>query len=631
MIAELGHIALILAFLTAGVQAFAPALTVRAARLQFVLCLLSFTALITLYVISDMSVANVFQNSHTLKPLLYKVSGAWGNHEGSILLWVLILSLYGAALSLDPRVAAAGLQVRGLRVQGLLSFGFTAFVLLASNPFLRLDPAPADGMDLNPLLQDPALALHPPLLYLGYVGFSGVFSLAVAALWQKKAGRAWAEAAKFWVMLAWTFLTAGIALGSWWAYYELGWGGWWFWDPVENASLLPWLLGTALLHSVIVMKKRDALRRWTILLALLTFSLSLTGTFLVRSGVLTSVHAFALDPLRGVFILMLLGLYTGGALLLYALRAPYLSSTVTFAPLSREGALVMNNLLLTSLAATVFTGTLYPLIAAVLTGTELSVGPPYFNAAALPLAAPLLFLMAFGPFLSWKQGDLKGVAQRLQTIGLLTISVMIFVWTLKMPAPGTSLLWMGLSFWLVTGTLAEWARRAGVDKSEKGEFWARVRRMPLPGWGLTLAHAGLGLAVAGMVGTSLWKQESIAALKPGAGMSIGGYHLVLEKVDPAFGPNYNARRATIHSTAPDGRSFTLYPETRQYPLARSATTEAAIRTDLRGDLYVTLGDYDKNEGWTVRVFIHPLISCLWLGFALMAAGGAAALTEKRHA
>ncbi|MBI4030189.1 MAG: heme lyase CcmF/NrfE family subunit [Proteobacteria bacterium] len=624
MIPELGHFCLILALLCAGVQSFVPQLSARAAKAQFVFCAAALLLLVVCYLVSDLSVVNVVKNSHTLKPFLYKISGAWGNHEGSMLLWVALLSLYGFLMSGRAPVTA-------VRTQGLTGFGFLSFILLTSNPFGRIHPPPVDGNDLNPLLQDPGLAFHPPLLYMGYVGFSVAFSFAIAALREGKMDQAWARAVKPWVLFAWTALTAGIGLGSWWAYYELGWGGWWFWDPVENASLMPWLLGTALLHSVMVVKKREALKRWTALLAILTFSLSMLGTFLVRSGVLTSVHAFALDPARGIFILGLLGFFTGGALLLYALRAHLLSSDATFAPVSRESSLILNNLFLAVIAATVFTGTMYPLVLQALNAGAISVGPPYFHRTVLPVAVPLIALMAAGPFLPWKKAEMRGVAQKLKLSFAVSVCAALAVFAAATPHPGFSALGIGLAVWLVTGTLAKWAAHAGLPEQSLKNAWPRIRHMKASHWCLALTHAGLGIAIAGMIGTGPWTQEKLEVLEKGQTMDIAGYALTLEDVAPAFGPNYRALRGQVKVTPPGGNDFTLHPEGRYYPVAEKTTVEAAIRTSWRNDIYIVIGEQDSaTEGFAVHAWIHPLVPLLWLGYTVMVLGGLIGLAGRKN-
>ncbi|MFN3401110.1 MAG: heme lyase CcmF/NrfE family subunit, partial [Ferrovibrio sp.] len=503
MIPELGHIALILALCLALVQGVLPlvgaargmpgwiALGPQAALGQAVLVAFAFGCLTYAYVTSDFSVLNVAENSHTLKPMLYKVSGVWGNHEGSLLLWILILVIFGAAVAAFGRNLPATLKARVLGIQGLIGVGFLSFILFTSNPFNRLLPAPLEGNGLNPLLQDPGLAFHPPFLYLGYVGFSVAFSFAVAALIEGRVDPAWARWVRPWTLAAWCFLTIGIALGSWWAYYELGWGGWWFWDPVENASLMPWLAGTALLHSAIVVEKRDTLKSWTVLLAILTFSLSLLGTFLVRSGVINSVHAFATDPTRGVFILLFLVLVVGGSLVLYAFRAPVLQGVGVFAPLSREGALVLNNLLLAVACAAVLLGTLYPIALDAINGAKVSVGPQYFNAVFIPLTAPLVAAVAIGPLLAWKRGDLAAALRRLLPAAVaMLIALAIGLWLLD-GRSFMALLGLGLTAWLGIGALCELALRIKLFAAPAAETLSRARGLPRAAWGMTVAHLGV--------------------------------------------------------------------------------------------------------------------------------------------
>lgn len=624
MIPELGQFCLILALLMAGLQTWAgwknmDALCLRATRLQFALCLAAFIALMVSFITTDLSVRTVVENSHTLKPLLYKIAGTWGNHEGSMLLWVLVLSFFGMIISLQKKA-----PLTTLAVQGLQGVGFLAFLILTSNPFARLALPPLDGNDLNPLLQDPALALHPPMLYLGYVGFSVVFSYAVAYLLRADGTpAAWAKSVRPWVLIAWSALTAGISLGSWWAYYELGWGGFWFWDPVENASLMPWLLGTALIHSVVVTQARGAFARWTLLLAILTYSLSLLGTFLVRSGVLTSVHAFAVDPSRGLFILMLLVFYTGGALLLYGLRAPLLKSEAGFAPLSRESALLLNNLFLGTLAATVFIGTLYPLLLAALNAGQISVGPPYFHATVVPLAVPLFLLMGFGPYITWKKADLGHILSHIKIAAGLTLAITLLVWAMVVHIDFSVLFGLALAAWLFTTSIVFLIRRKG---------------RPAFIWGMAVAHAGMGLAVAGMIGTSLWVQEESVMMKTGDRLSVGRYELTLDKVEAGFGPNYSTIKATLTAQikGSDTPPFTLTPERRHYPVAATRTTEAAIRKTWRDDIYVVLGqpaDAGKADEWVIRASTHPLVPALWLGMILTALGGmiAAAQSVRKQA
>jgi c-type cytochrome biogenesis protein CcmF len=526
MVAEFGHIALILALALALVQGILPligaargipawmALAPTAAMGQAVLVAFAFGCLTYAYVTSDFSVLNVAENSHTLKPMLYKVSGVWGNHEGSLLLWILILVIFGAAVAVFGRNLPATLKARVLSIQGLIGVGFLAFILFTSNPFARILPPPLEGRGLNPLLQDPGLAFHPPFLYLGYVGFSVAFSFAVAALIEGRVDPAWARWVRPWTLAAWCFLTVGIALGSWWAYYELGWGGWWFWDPVENASFMPWLAGTALLHSAVVVEKRETLKSWTILLAILTFSLSLLGTFLVRSGVINSVHAFATDPTRGVFILIFLGVVVGGSLTLYALRAPVLQAVGVFAPVSREGALVLNNLLLAVATAAVLLGTLYPMAVDALLGAKVSVGPQYFNTVFIPLMTPLLAAMAIGPLLAWKRGDVGAALRRLWPAALATvIALALGLWLLH-GRDALALLGLALGAWLGIGTLCEWALRIKLFAAPLSETLNRARHLPRAAWGMTVAHLGMALMVLGITVSSVWQVEVQQVMKP---------------------------------------------------------------------------------------------------------------------
>ncbi len=604
------------------------AVAAPAAQGQLLFIAVAFAALTHAYVVSDFSVWAVAQYSNSAMPMLYKVAAVWGNHEGSLLLWVLILAIFGAAVASFGNNLPPALKARVLAVQALIGVGFLAFMLLTSNPFARLTPAPPDGADLNPLLQDPGLAFHPPMLYLGYVGFSMAFAFAVAALIEGRVDAAWARWVRPWTLAAWTSLTAGIALGSWWAYYELGWGGWWFWDPVENASFMPWLLGTALLHSAIVVEKRDSLKSWTILLAILTFAMSLLGTFLVRSGILTSVHAFASDPARGVFILLLLVLFIGGALLLFARRAPLLGAGGLFQPVSREGALMLNNLLLTTAAATVFLGTFYPLFLDLLGGGSVSVGPPYYNLTFVPLMVPLVALMAVGPFLAWKRGDLPGALRRLVVAAVATLAVVLLTWWVRTGGPLLALLGIALAVWLFVGTLAELASRIGLLRAPAGAL-RRARAQPRAAWGMTLAHAGLAIAIVGMTGSAAWKQEEIRIMRPGESVSVAGYDYRFDGARELFGPNYQATRATFTVTRGGRAVTTLYPEKRLYPVQQMPTTEAAIHTTGIADLYAVIGDPDGTGGWTVRIFHEPFVPWIWGGVLVMVFGGLMSLSDRR--
>ncbi|MFZ5609247.1 MAG: heme lyase CcmF/NrfE family subunit [Pseudomonadota bacterium] len=641
MIAELGHFALILALIVALVQAIVPlwgakvghaplmAVARSTAVAQFALLVLAFLALMHGFVTSDFSLAVVAQNSHSAKPLLYKISGVWGNHEGSMLLWVLILAAFGATVAAAGRNLPRPLWARVLAVQAMIGVGFLAFILFTSNPFARLAPAPLDGGDLNPLLQDPGLAFHPPFLYLGYVGFSMAFAFAIAALIEGRVDAAWARWVRPWTLAAWCFLTIGIALGSWWAYYELGWGGWWFWDPVENASFMPWLVGTALLHSAIVVEKRESLVNWTILLAILAFSLSLVGTFLVRSGVLTSVHAFATSPERGVFILVLLMLAIGGSLFLYALRAPAMRGGGLFAPISREGALLFNNIILAAAAATVLVGTLFPLIAEAVGMGKFSVGTPYFDATFAPLMTPLLLVVPLGPVLGWKRADLVGALQRLWAAAAVAVLVLVLIWALADDKGSLAPLGMGMAAWLVIGALAEFAERVKLGRAAFSDSLRRMAKLPRAAYGMTLAHAGLGILLAGIVAMTAWQEEHVQAMRPGAQMKVGGYDLAFDSIGEAQGPNYLAERA-VFILKKDGREVArLFPERRFYPVQQMTTTEAAIHTTGMGDVYVAVGDSHDNGSWTTRIYYNPLAPWLWLGAGVMALGAVVSLTDRR--
>ena len=642
MIVEIGHYALILALALSLVQGIIPlagahlrydswvAVARPVAIVQFGFVAVSFAALTYAFVVSDFSVLNVAMNSHSAKPLLYKVSGVWGNHEGSLLLWVLILTLFGATVAVFGGNLPPELRARVLSVQSLIGTGFLLFMLLTSNPFERLVPAPADGQGLNPLLQDPGLAFHPPFLYLGYVGFSMAFSFAVAALIEGKVDAAWARWVRPWTLAAWCCLTAGIALGSWWAYYELGWGGFWFWDPVENASFMPWLAGTALLHTAIVVEKRGALRSWTILLAILTFSLSLLGTFLVRSGVLTSVHAFATDPARGVFILGFLVLVVGGSLTLFAIRAPTLKGGGLFAPISREGALVLNNLLLTTACATVLLGTLYPLFLDALTGEKVSVGPPYFHATFVPLMVPVIAAAGFGPLMAWKRGDLAGALSRLRFALAFTFAVALATLVFAAKAPLLAVLGTALGTWLVTAALSELAERLKLFRASPGESWRRARHLPRAAYGMTIAHAGAGIVILGIIVSVTWETEHLQVVRVGDTVPIGGYDFTFRGVEDVKGPNYDAVRGIFDVSRAGDPVAVMTPESRVYNTSTMTTTEAAIRPTLTSDLYAVIGDPDGKGGWAARLYHKPLVHWIWLGAILMSIGGIVSLTDRRH-
>ncbi len=640
-IAELGHYALVLALVLMLVQSTVPLLGLywRDQRLVavsgstpiagFVLVAIAFAALTAAYVASDFSVRNVWENSHSAKPMLYKVTGVWGNHEGSMLLWVLILALFGALVAAFGANLPSTLRARVIAVQGWIGTAFLLFVLLTSNPFERLHPPPLEGRDLNPILQDIGLAIHPPLLYVGYVGFSIAFAFAVAALMERRIDAAWARWVRPWTLAAWVFLTGGIAMGSYWAYYELGWGGWWFWDPVENASFMPWLAGTALLHSAVVMEKRGALKVWTILLAILTFSLSLLGTFLVRSGVLTSVHAFATDPSRGVFILAILVAFIGGALALFAWRAPDLKQGGLFAPISREGALVFNNLFLVTATATVLIGTLYPLALEAVTGQKISVGAPFFNLTFGPLMVPLLMALPFGPLLAWKRADLYGATQRL---GVAMIAALVAAVITYVVAGGKGVLAplaLGLGVWLIAGSLVDLAERIQLLRAPARTSWARFVGLPRSAIGTVVAHAGIGVMVIGIVGTTAYQTEEIVSLSPGESVDVAGYTLLFQGMSPVTGPNYREDRGQFLASRGGAEPFSMTPSKRFYMAREMATTEAAIETIGFSQLYVSLGDEIEGGTVAVRASYKPLVTLIWLGALVTSIGGTLSLTDRR--
>ena len=642
MIAESGHYALVLAFGLALIQSTVPILGARwrdfslmnvarsTAVAQLIFVAASFAALIALHVSSDFSVINVVENSHSMKPLIYKITGVWGNHEGSMLLWVSILALFGGLVAIFGNNLPISLRAHALAVQAWIASAFYLFILMTSNPFLRIANPPIEGQDLNPVLQDIGLAVHPPMLYLGYVGFSISFSFAIAALIEGRIDAAWARWVRPWTLVAWIFLTLGIAMGSYWAYYELGWGGWGFWDPVENASLMPWLAGTALLHSLVVMEKRNALKVWTILLSILAFSLSLLGTFLVRSGVLTSVHAFANDPRRGVFILLILCVFIGGSLALYVLRASSLKQGGLFAPISREGALVLNNLLLTTACATVFVGTLYPLALEVMTGEKISVGAPFFNLTFGPLFVPLLVAVPFGPLLAWKRGDLLGAAQRLIAAGIAALFVMAVVWAWTRGGSTFAPLAIGLALFVIVGAVIDIAERIGLFRLPLGVALRRARGLPRSAWGTMFAHAGVGIALIGIVCETSWNSENIRTMKPGDITSIAGYSLKLESLTPRQGSNYREMAANF-SVLVDGRVIdTMSPSKRNFTTRSGAsTTEAALLSRGASQLYISLGDIATDGSIAVRIYHKPLVLLIWLGPVFMAFGGMLSLSDRR--
>ncbi len=643
MIVELGHFALVLAFAVAVYQTVVPLYGAArgdqqlmntapaAAVAQFILVAGAFGALIWAYVQSDFSVINVWANSHTSKPLLYKVTGVWSNHEGSMLLWVSILALFGMAIAVFSGNLPLSLKARVLGVQGSISVAFLLYIVTVSNPFERipLDQVPMQGRGFNPILQDPALAFHPPLLYTGYVGFSVAFSFAIAALMEGKVDAAWARWVRPWTLAAWMFLTLGIALGSWWAYYELGWGGWWFWDPVENASLMPWLAGTALLHSAIVVEKRNTLKIWTILLAIIAFSLSLIGTFLVRSGVLSSVHAFAVDPERGVFILMILLFFIGGSFILYAARAGTLKTGGLFAPISREGALVVNNLLMSAAAAAVFIGTLFPLAYEAMTnGGKITVGAPYFNFTFGILMIPLLLLIPVGPMLSWKRADLFAALQRLSVAAGIALIVAIAVAAAAYGHPVMAALGIALGVWIIAGSLEELAIRIKLFRAPLSTSLRRLWNLPGQALGMTLAHMGMGLVVLGVIASSTWKEEVITSVQPGEVIKAGGYEVKYLDERREQGPDYIAEQARFQVSR-DGKPISLVTSEKRSFIPRGMpTTEVGLLHFFKGDLYVAIGDRD-SKGRVVRVYFHPFIYLMWFGALFMAFGGLVSLLDRR--
>jgi cytochrome c-type biogenesis protein CcmF len=642
VIAELGHYALMLALGLALIQGSMPIVGTRtddqslvsiaapAALAQFAFVALSFAALGTCYVTSDFSVLNVYENSNSAMPLMYRLTSVWGNHEGSMMLWVFILALFGALVAAFGGNLPVKLKANALAVQAWIAAAFQLFILSTSNPFLRIIDAPFEGRDLNPVLQDPGLAFHPPLLYLGYVGFSIAFSFAIAALLEGRIDAAWARWVRPWVLGAWMCLTLGIAGGSYWAYYELGWGGYWFWDPVENASLMPWLAGTALLHSAVVMEKRGALKVWTILLAILAFSLSLIGTFLVRSGVLTSVHTFANDPRRGIFILAILVGFIGGALALYAWRAPSLKQGGLFAPVSREGALVLNNLFLICACATVFVGTLYPLALEALTGEKISVGPPFFNATFGPLFVPLLLAMPFGPLLGWKRGDLLGAAQRLVAAVIVAAIAIAAGFALQHGGPVLAPFGVGLAVFVMAGAVVDIAERTMVLRVPLGAALRRAAGLPRSAWGTAVAHFGIGVTLLGIVAVTAWGSEHIAAVKPGDTIDIAHYRLSFGGSFNRPGPNYRdvVGRFAVRRTNGDLIGL-MEPSRRTFPARNMATTEASLMRRGVSQLYLSLGDPNPDGTVPVRLYFKPLVLLIWLGALIMFFGGCLSLSDRR--
>jgi cytochrome c-type biogenesis protein CcmF len=644
MIAELGSFALVLALVLSIAQAGLSAVGRArrsailagagegAALAAFMGVAVAFFALMHAFITSDFSVSNVAANSHTEKPLLYRVAGTWGSHEGSMVLWCFALTGFGASVAGLGRGLPKGLKALAVMTQGLLGVVFLAYTVFASNPFTRLTTIPIEGRSLNPLLQDPALAVHPPFLYAGYVGLSVVFSFAVAALIEGRVDAAWARWVRPWALAAWSLLTVGIMLGSFWAYYELGWGGWWFWDPVENASFMPWLIAAALLHSAVVTEKRGALAGWTVFLALSAFTFSMLGAFLVRSGVLTSVHAFAVDPTRGVLLLLILGLTAGAGFALFAWRAPSLSPGGLFAPISRESALVLNNILLAAATVTVLLGTLYPLMREAATGEAISVGPPFFNLTFTPFMALLMLLIPLGPLLAWKRADAKGVLQRLVFAAVIAVGAGFLAFALVQPRKALACGGLAMGAWLIAGSLTELAERTRAFRVSGAETWRRLVGLPRGNWGMTLAHLGLGVFVLGACFETGWKVEAAETLPIGGHLNVGAYELTLEAINGIDGPNYDAERATIHAVKAGREVCTPTPERRFYPAGGQTTSEVAICTIGANHLYVVLGERRDGAGtpvWLVRAYWNPWALLIFGGPVIMALGGLVSLSDRR--
>jgi len=648
VIPEIGHFTLIAATMISFLQGACPLfgdllkqkkaksliltkIAVPAAKVQFLLILITFSCLIISFTQSDFSLLLVANHSNTQLPFIYKISATWANHEGSMILWVFVLSVFGYLASRTRKDIPENFQYRSLAIQGLISFGFLLFIVLTSNPFERLFPPEIDGRDLNPLLQDPALAYHPPFLYLGYVGFSMTFSFSIAALLGEKINQDWARWVKPWTLAAWSFLTIGIAMGSWWAYYELGWGGFWFWDPVENSALIPWLVGTALIHSLIVLEKRNHLQSWTILLSILTFAFSLTGTFLVRSGILSSVHTFANDPERGVYILILIVIAIGSSLILYAKKIPKITTDTHFKMLSREGAILFNNILLTTIACTVFLGTLYPLVLDVMDIGKISVGAPFFNKTFIPLAIPATISMAVAPFLSWKNADLLKALLRLRVVFLSTLLIAVSVWYITNGGPILALISIFAGIWLFLGTILSFLDRIQFAKLKIQDSLKRAKNITIAKYGMTFAHIGIAFVLLGITGNSLWKIEKIQYQKIGEMIPLANYEVTLKDVKELNEKNYRTVKGDFLITKQQKKITTLMPEKRFYPVRQDVTTEADIFSSFLGDLYVVIGEPHQTEKntWITRLFYNPLTPWIWIGSALMFFGGFISIVERR--
>jgi cytochrome c-type biogenesis protein CcmF len=641
MIAELGHFALLLALMTSIIQASLPlvgahrqdrglmSLASYCGVASFILVAIAFASLAASFINDDFSVKLVASGSQIAKPLIYKITGVWANHEGSMLLWVLILVVFAALIALFGGNIPAPLKARVLAIQGMIAAAFLAFLVFTSNPFERLLNPPLDGTGMNPILQDPGLAVHPPCLYMGYVGFSVAFAFAVAALIEGKVDAAWARWVRPWVLIAWCFLTMGITLGSFWAYYILGWGGWWFWDPVENVSFMPWLAGTALLHSALVVERRHALVSWTILLSILTFSLSLIGTFVVRSGVLTSVHSFATDPARGTFILMIIFVATGGALILYALRIPAVKQGAPFAAISRESSLLLNNALLVVAAGIVFVGTFYPLVIDLIGRDKISIGPPYYNRTFVPLFIPLLITMVIGPFLKWKRDDLSVTLKKLNVPLVIAVCAVLFIAFATLGKYILTGFGIGVAVWIVVGSIWVVVKRAKIGSVSAEQSWSILKTTPRAYYGLLLAHVGMGLVVGAIATVTTWQKENIISLKAGDATMIGSYGVKLVKVDQVPGPNYEAERGTFELSSGGLVFKVMTAERRFYPVQQSQTNQTGIRTNGFSNVYIAMGEADNNGGWTVRLYYHPMAPWLWIGGFIMALGGFVSLSDRR--
>ena len=641
MIIELGHFILALALSISIFQFLLPALGVKfnsygmmrsasiTAFISFILVFLSFLSLVYAYITSDFSVSLVAKNSHSLKPLIYKISGVWGNHEGSLLLWVLILTFYSAAVAILGRRLPLKLISLVLSCQGLIAAAFISFILFTSNPFIRLFFPNIEGEGFNPILQDFGLAIHPPFLYLGYVGLSVTFSFSIVALLIGKVDTIWIKWVRPWTLIAWVFLTVGIALGSWWAYRELGWGGWWFWDPVENASFMPWLAATALLHSSIVAEKRDTLKAWTILLAIIAFSFSLLGTFIVRSGVLISVHSFASDPSRGLYILLLLIFFTGGGLALFAKKAPYLKSGSLFKPLSREGALVINNIIFASAAATVLLGTLYPIFIDAINNSKVSVGPPYFEAVFIPLMVPAILLCAFSPMLSWKRAVIENIIERIIAVFICALFLASLIIIMN-DGSASAFLGLFLGFWLICGTLYEFFIKVGIKLSFKTVI-QRALNLPRSAYGMSLAHIGVAIFIIGVTVSSAWRIDIEKPIILGEKTIVKDIEITFKSIKRVEGPNWNADRGEFEIITNNRDKHFLYPERRFYPASQVNTSEPAIMSGIFSDLYIVLGESrDNADSYALRIYYSPFISWIWFGILLMAIGGVLSLSDRKH-